>query len=101
MQLPSYRRFVLAGTTLAAAVSLFALPAAASAQTFEPRCTVCLSASGDVYTQDGTSALYNSTSPAQRELITPQYVTTSDYSSWTPQGYNIAPYGSPPVYVQR
>lgn len=33
MQFPSYRRFLLAGATAAAAVALFAIPASASAQT--------------------------------------------------------------------
>lgn len=40
MQLPSYRRIVVAGTTLAAAIAMFVIPASASAETYSDGTTV-------------------------------------------------------------
>jgi len=81
MQFPSYRRLAVAGTTLAAAVAMFAIPASASAQT----CTVCLSSSGEVYTQSGSSVMPNT------------FPTTTDYYGAAGQRLGYSTSYAPPA----
>lgn len=66
MQLPGYRRFVLAGTTVAAALALFALPAAASADTTYCSSGLCQSffdsgETANTYVSGGTASTFYST----------------------------------------
>jgi hypothetical protein len=100
MHFPSYRRLAAAGTTLAATIAMFAIPASASAQT----CTVCLSSTGDVYTQSGTSVLANSSSysvsssyPVSSTVMPNTFPTTTDYYGSTGQSLGYSTSYAPPA----